>query len=46
MYEQGVSPALACTPLAEGASSVYEASFLADDIFVSVDILERRKQGF
>ena len=32
--------------LAEGASSVYEASFLADDIFVSVDILERRKQGF
>ena len=32
--------------LAEGASAVYEASFLADDIFVSIDILERRKRGF
>jgi hypothetical protein len=25
---------------------MYEASFLADDIFVSIDILERRKRGF
>jgi len=32
--------------LADGASAVYEASFLADDIFVSIDILEHRKRGF
>jgi hypothetical protein len=29
--------------LAEGARVVYEASFFQDDIFVSVDILERRR---
>jgi hypothetical protein len=32
--------------LADGAPAVYEASFLEDDIFVSVDILERRKRRF
>ena len=29
-----------------GASVIYEASFLEDDVFVSVDILERRQSGF
>ena len=32
--------------LADGASAVYEASFEAEGVFVSVDILERRKAGF
>jgi predicted RecB family nuclease len=32
--------------LADGAPVVYEASFLEDGIFVSVDILQRRRQGF
>jgi hypothetical protein len=32
--------------LADGARAVYEASFFADGIFVSVDILERRRDGF
>jgi hypothetical protein len=32
--------------LAEGVPAIYEASFLEDDIFVSVDILERRKRRF
>ncbi|MGH9364297.1 MAG: DUF2779 domain-containing protein [Thermoanaerobaculia bacterium] len=32
--------------LADGAQVVYEASFLEDGIFVAVDILERRRNGF
>ena len=32
--------------LAAGAPAVYEAAFRADGVFVSVDILERRGQGF
>jgi predicted RecB family nuclease len=32
--------------LADGVPAIYEASFLEDDIFVSVDILERRKRRF
>lgn len=32
--------------LADGAPVVYEASFVADDVFVAVDILERRGAGF
>jgi hypothetical protein len=32
--------------LAAGARVVYEASFFEDGIFVSVDILERRRGGF
>lgn len=32
--------------LAQGAPAVYEAAFRADDVFVSVDILERRERGF
>jgi hypothetical protein len=32
--------------LADGAPVIYEASFLADGVFVSVDILERRRRGF
>ncbi len=32
--------------LAEGAPAVYEASFLEDGVFVAVDILERRDDGF
>ena len=31
--------------LAKGAPAVYEASFLADDVFVAVDILERQARG-
>ncbi len=32
--------------LAAGARVIYEASFLADGVFVSVDILERKRVGF
>jgi predicted RecB family nuclease len=32
--------------LADGVPAIYEASFLEDDIHVSVDILERRKRRF
>jgi predicted RecB family nuclease len=32
--------------LADHVPAIYEASFLEDDIFVSVDILERRKRQF
>ncbi len=32
--------------LADGAPVVYEASFLEDGVFVAVDILERRRDGF
>jgi Domain of unknown function(DUF2779) len=32
--------------LAQGAPVVYEAAFLADGVFVSVDILERLERGF
>ncbi len=38
--------AATATALAEGARAVYEASFFEDGIFVSVDILERRCDGF
>lgn len=29
-----------------GAKAVYEASFMADDVFVAVDILERKRGGY
>src|ERR1035437_2234402 len=32
--------------IADGAPAVYEASFLEDGVFVAVDILERRGDGF
>ncbi len=32
--------------LAGGARAVYEASFIADGVFASVDILEKRRNGF
>jgi len=32
--------------IGDGARVIYEASFLQDGIFVAVDILERRRQGF
>jgi predicted RecB family nuclease len=32
--------------LANGARAIYEASFLEDGVFVAVDILERRRNGF
>jgi len=32
--------------IADGARAVYEASFLEDGVFVAVDILERRHNGF
>jgi hypothetical protein len=32
--------------LAAGAPAIYEASFIADDVFVAVDILERNGDGF
>ncbi len=38
--------ALTAELLARGAPAVYEASFVADDTFVAVDILERRTRGF
>jgi len=38
--------ALTAEFLARGASAVYEASFVADDTFVAVDILERQERGF
>lgn len=38
--------ALTAEFLAQGASAVYEASFVADDTFVAVDVLERQGRGF
>jgi hypothetical protein len=32
--------------LAEGAPVIYEASFSEDDVFVAVDVLERRRRGY
>ena len=32
--------------LADGAPAIYEASFIADDVFVAVDILERNGDAF
>ena len=32
--------------LDDGASAIFEASFLADDVFVAVDVLERNGDGF
>ncbi len=32
--------------LAEGAPAIFEASFLEDDVFVAVDVLERRRRGY
>ncbi len=37
--------ALTAKLLAQGAPAVYEASFIADDTFVAVDILERAGRG-
>jgi hypothetical protein len=45
-YEVEERVAATAKALAAGAPAVYEASFLADDILVSVDILERHKRGF
>jgi hypothetical protein len=45
-YEVKERVAATAKALAAAAPVVYEASFLADDMFVSVDILERRKRGF
>ena len=38
--------ALTAEFLAHGAPAVFEASFIADDVFVAVDILERQPRGF
>ena len=38
--------ALTAEFLAQGAPAVYEASFIADETFVAVDILERLARGF
>ncbi len=38
--------ALTSRLLATGAPAVYEASFVADDVFVAVDILERAARGY
>ena len=38
--------ALTAEFLSQGAPAVYEASFVADDTFVAVDILERQGRGF
>jgi len=38
--------ALTAEFLAQGAPAVYEASFIADETFVAVDILERQGKGF
>jgi hypothetical protein len=32
--------------IAEGAPAIFEASFVADDVFVAVDVLERRRDGW
>ena len=32
--------------IAEGAPAIFEASFVADDVFVAVDVLERRRGGW
>ena len=38
--------ALTAEFLAQGARAVYEASFIADQTFVAVDILERQERGY
>jgi len=45
-YQVSEKIAATAEALAQGAKVVYEASFMADDIFVSVDILERKRGGF
>mgnify|MGYP000222536215 CR=1 FL=1 len=45
-YQVSEKIAATAEALAQGARVVYEASFMADDIFVSVDILERKRGGF
>ena len=32
--------------IADGAPAIFEASFVADDVFVAVDVLERRRGGW
>jgi hypothetical protein len=32
--------------IADGAPAIFEASFLVDDVFVAVDVLERRRAGW
>jgi hypothetical protein len=45
-YEFEGRVAATAKALADGARVVYEASFLEDGVFVAVDILERRGDGF
>ena len=45
-YEFEGRVAATAKALADGARAVYEASFLEDGVFVAVDILERRGDGF
>jgi predicted RecB family nuclease len=45
-YEFDLRVAATAKALADGAPVVYEACFLADGVFVAVDILERRGDGF
>lgn len=45
-HELDARVAATARALADGAPVVYEASFFEDGIFVSVDILERRRAGF
>ena len=45
-YEFEGKVAATAKALADGARAIYEASFLEDGVFVAVDILERRRNGF
>ena len=45
-FEFDLRVAATATALADGASAVYEACFFEDGVFVAVDILERRGDGF
>src|ERR1035441_9597450 len=45
-YEFEGKVAATAKAIADGARAVYEASFLEDGVFVAVDILERRRNGF
>jgi hypothetical protein len=45
-YEFEGKVAATAKAIADGARAIYEASFLEDGVFVAVDILERRGDGF
>src|SRR5438270_794515 len=48
VYQRAGAPGVAATQaaLAAGAPAIFEATFIADDTFVAIDVLENRKDGY